>query len=88
MDTPSFTPEFKERSPYTFAGAVLMHRPGKIRDRGTGNQSYRASGLTLFTTAIPLRNTVSPLTCGKGVICISMKNYCPTYLRQARNIPT
>ncbi|SCC49458.1 Tn3 transposase DDE domain-containing protein [Kosakonia oryziphila] len=35
-----------------------MHRLGEIRDRGQENQSYRASGLTLFTAAITLWNTV------------------------------
>jgi hypothetical protein len=35
-----------------------MHRLGEIRDRGLENQSYRASGLTLLTAAISLRNTV------------------------------
>lgn len=40
------------------ARAVFMHRLGEIRDRGLENQSYRASGLTLLTAAISLRNTV------------------------------
>jgi TnpA family transposase len=38
--------------------AVFMHRLGEIRDRGLANQSYRASGLALLTTAISLWNTV------------------------------
>ncbi|RAW96813.1 MULTISPECIES: Tn3 family transposase [unclassified Photorhabdus] len=38
--------------------AVFMHRLGEIRDRGLENQSYRASGLTLLTSAIALWNTV------------------------------
>lgn len=40
------------------ARAVFMHRLGEIRDRKPGNQSYRASGLTLLTAAISLWNTV------------------------------
>ena len=40
------------------ARAVFMHRLGEIRDRGLENQSYRASGLTLLTSAISLWNTV------------------------------
>ncbi len=39
------------------ARAVFMHRLGEIRDRKPENQSYRASGLTLLTTAISLWNT-------------------------------
>jgi TnpA family transposase len=38
------------------ARAVFMYRPGEIRDRKPENQSYRASGLRLLTTAISLWN--------------------------------
>jgi len=31
MDTPGFMPEFMEKALNTFARAVLMHRPGKIK---------------------------------------------------------
>ena len=40
------------------ARAVFLHRLGEIRDRKPENQSYRASGLTLLTSAISLWNTV------------------------------
>ena len=40
------------------ARAVFFHRLGEIRDRGFGQQRYRASGLNLLTAASVLWNTV------------------------------
>lgn len=40
------------------ARTVFVHRLGEIRDRGRENKSYRASGLTLLTSALSLWNTV------------------------------
>lgn len=40
------------------ARAVFLHSLGEIRGRKPENQSYRASGLKLLTTAISLWNTV------------------------------
>jgi len=38
--------------------ALFFHRRGEIRDRTFGNQSFRASGLSLITAAIVHWNTV------------------------------
>ena len=40
------------------ARAVCFHRLGRLRDRATGAQQYRASGLAIVTAAIALWNTV------------------------------
>ncbi|MFX5813214.1 Tn3 family transposase, partial [Acinetobacter baumannii] len=40
------------------ARAVFFNRLGEIRDRNYEQQRYRASGLTLVTSAIVLWNTV------------------------------
>jgi Tn3 transposase DDE domain-containing protein len=40
------------------ARAVCFHRLGRLRDRATEAQQYRASGLAIVTAAIALWNTV------------------------------
>jgi Tn3 transposase DDE domain len=40
------------------ARAICFHRLGRLRDRTTEIQQYRASGLALVTAAIALWNTV------------------------------
>jgi 5-carboxymethyl-2-hydroxymuconate isomerase len=40
------------------ARAVCFHRLGRLRDRATEAQQYRASGLAIVTAAIALLNTV------------------------------
>ena len=40
------------------ARAVYFHRLGRLRDRATEAQQYRASGLAIVTAAIALWNTV------------------------------
>ena len=48
----------KGEARHTLARAVCFNRLGEMRDQSYENQRYRASGLTLVTTAIVLWNTV------------------------------